>query len=62
MNSRRIQSQSLANNAPVAASAAAATWWSAARRHLDRGHDRRFLSLRHRVHRPGRDAYHQRGV
>ncbi len=32
-----------------------------ARRHLDRRHDRRLLSLRHEVHRPRRDAHHQRG-
>ncbi len=32
-----------------------------ARRHLDRRHDRRLLSLRHEVHRQRRDPHHQRG-
>ncbi len=32
-----------------------------ARRHLDRRHDGRLLSLRHEIHRPRRDAHHQRG-
>ena len=32
-----------------------------ARRDLDRRHDRRLLSLRHEIHRPRRDAHHQRG-
>ena len=33
-----------------------------ARRHLDRRHDGGFLSLRHDVSRPRRDAHHQRGA
>ena len=33
----------------------------AARRHLDRRHDGRLLSLRHEVHRPRRDPHRQRG-
>ena len=33
----------------------------AARRHLDRRHDRRLLPLRHGLPRPRRDPHHQRG-